>query len=307
MKVLLPLTNYPLMRRWIAGFLFCLVAGLSQAEIVERDWLIQAFAESSSLNTLTIVDLRDSADFSQEHIQGSVHLNREKLFAEGYRMPSLDDLRELLSGLGIDQEQRVLVVDGGDFIWAARLYWLLETLGHDQVYFLDTAYGPWIKQLLPVSDEAIQPPRREFVPSVDSRRLQTQLGTLAAIDRHPILDGRAPEHYFGKASLASRFGHIPTAKNYPCTQNYEVTTSGARLRNLEVMAEVYSELPKDQPITLYCDGGAEAALNYVVLQALGYQVQVYEGSWLEWGNNPALPKVNPSSTQVKPNGHDVKD
>lgn len=277
---------------------FCVllvITNLSQAEIIDRSWFLERFKDPERQAQITLVDLRAPEEFAQEHIQGSVNLNPEQLFAEGYLMPSLDELRELFSGLGIDHQQQVVVMDGGEFIWAARLYWLLETLGHEQVYFLDTAYGPWVKEKLTVTDEAIQPPTREFIPSVDSRRLQTQLGTLAAIGRHPIVDGRSPAHYAGQESFASRFGHIPTAKNYPCTQNYEVTASGAQLRNLEVMAEVYAELPKDKPVTLYCDGGAEAALNYVVLQALGYQVQVYEGSWLEWGNNPALPKVNPAA------------
>lgn len=66
------------------------------------------------------------------------------------------------------------------------------------------------------------------------------------------------------------------------------------MRKLDDLATVYKDLPKDKEIILYCDGGAEAALNYLVLQELGYKASVYDGSWVEWGNDPIVPIENPS-------------
>ncbi len=274
----------------LIGWLGLMLLPAAHAEIVSPQWLKDQLTDDQ----LLIIDVRETEDFLASHVEGSVNLPPMSLFGEGYVMPPMDQLRELFSQLGVDHQRRVVAVDNGDFIWAARLYWVLETLGHDQVYLLDTAWGGWEEGLLPLSQTPTTPARREFIPMVNSERLQTKLGTMAAIGRHPILDGRNETHYLGQESLARRYGHIPTALNYPCSQNYETTATGNRLRGLDVMAEVYAELPKDQPIILYCDGGAEAALNYVVLQALGYQVAVYDGSWVEWGNDSALPVVNPS-------------
>lgn len=110
-----------------------------------------------------------------------------------------------------------------------------------------------------------------------------------------IIDGRKTSHYEGKESTAKRFGHIPTAKNYACTQNYQVTSNGNKMKDLDELKNLYKDIPKDKEIILYCDGGAEAALNYIVLQELGYKASVYDGSWLEWGgNDPAVPIENPS-------------
>lgn len=263
---------------------------LAQAEIVSPEWLKSQMNDREIL----ILDVREPREFHQGHIQGSVNIPPMSLFAEGYFMPPLGQMRELFSSAGVDEHRRVVALDNGEFIWAARLYWLLETLGHEHTFLLDTAYGHWEPGLFNLSTEAETPDRRTFVPMVDNERFQTKLGTLAAIGRNPILDGRAELHYLGQESTASRYGHIPTAQHSPCTRNYEVTPSGTRLRDLTALADLYSHLPRDQQVILYCDGGAEAALNYVVLRALGYEAAVYDGSWLEWGNDPALPIVNPS-------------
>ena len=101
----------------------------------------------------------------------------------------------------------------------------------------------------------------------------------------------------GKESIAKRFGHIPTAKNYACTNNFQVTKDGNKMKDFNELAKIYKDIPKDKEVILYCQGGAEAALNYIVLTKLGYKASVYDGSWKEWGNDPLVPIVNPSKSK----------
>ena len=110
--------------------------------------------------------------------------------------------------------------------------------------------------------------RREFIPRVDDKRIETKLSTLLSIGKKTIIDGRKKSHYEGKESQAKRFGHIPTAINYACTQNYQVSKDGNSMKDLESLKKIYKDIPKNKEIILYCDGGAEAALNYIVLQKI---------------------------------------
>jgi len=61
------------------------------------------------------------------------------------------------------------------------------------------------------------------------------------------------------------------------------------MKSMQKLKKVYAKLPKNKKVILYCEDGADAALNFLVLQQLGYKVSVYDGSWLEWGNDDNLP------------------
>jgi len=259
--------------------------------IVSPSWLEKNYNDKN----LVIVDLRPSAEYNKMHIKNAVNIpGLENLFDKKFLMPKLDFLKEVFSKAGINSKSLVLAYDNGEFIWASRFYWILETLGHTNVGVLKVGFNESLKKVAPLSNKTYTPKRSEFVPRVDNEKVQTKLSTYMAIGKKTIIDGRKRSHYEGKESLASRFGHIPTAKNYACTQNYQVTSNGNEIKDLDKLKKIYKDIPKDKEIILYCDGGAEAALNYIVLQELGYKASVYDGSWLEWGNDNALPIDNPS-------------
>ncbi|WP_108061790.1 sulfurtransferase [Poseidonibacter lekithochrous] len=259
--------------------------------IVTLDWLEKNIENPN----LSIIDLRPKDDYDKSHIRNAVNVpGLKNLFDDKFFMPKLDFLKELFSKSGINSDSLVLAYDNGEFIWAARFYWILETLGHKNVGILKVGFNKSLEKSIPLSNIEYIPKRKEFVPRVDNEKVQTKLSTLLAIGKKTIIDGRKKSHYTGKESFASRFGHIPTAENYACTQNYQVTANGNSIKNIDKLKELYKDIPRDKEIILYCDGGAEAALNYVVLQELGFKASIYDGSWLEWGNDSALPIDNPS-------------
>ncbi|MEA3290618.1 MAG: rhodanese-like domain-containing protein [Campylobacterota bacterium] len=261
-------------------------------EVVPVQWLKEHYNDPR----VVILDIREYDEYKKGHLEGAVNVpGLKNLFdAKTWMMPKLDALKDVFSNAGVDKDSLVVAYDNGEFFWAARLYWILEVLGHNNVGLLQYAYGNYLKQNLPISTKDTVVKRKEFVPRVDNNQIQTKLSTLLSIGKKTIIDGRANTHYMGEESISKRFGHIPTAKNYACTNNFQVTKDGSRMKDFDELAKLYKDIPKDKEVILYCQGGAEAALNYIVLKKLGFKASVYDGSWKEWGNDSAVPVDNPS-------------
>lgn len=257
--------------------------------IVPTSWLNEHIDDPR----VVVVDVRSKIVFRHGHIKDSVNLPvMEKFFKDDFFMPDIEFLRKTFSKAGIDQDSLVVVYDGGVFVWASRLYWVLEVLGHKNVGILEVGYPNWKDAKLPTQILVTPAPRKEFIPRIDSTKVATKLSTLVSIGKKSIIDGRLKNHYDGRESLSKRFGHIPTAENYRCTNNFEASNIGNKIKDLKVLSKMYKGVPKDKDVIVYCDGGPEAALNYVIMQELGYKVAVYDGSWFEWGNDDNLPIDN---------------
>jgi len=259
--------------------------------IVTVAWLKQHYDDPD----LVIVDVRKEALFRQGHLKHAVNMPVFRdLFDENLMLPKLDFLKHVFSKAGIGTQSKIVAYGNNDMIWAARLYWVAKVLGHDAVGLLDVGYGNWKEGELPVTQKVYLPEPKEFVPNIDNTILDTSLSTLVSIGKAVIIDGRPEPFYEGKKSHAKRYGHIPTALNYPGYQNYDRTEHGSKLKSLASLKRIYEGLPKDKKIILYCEDGADAALNYIILKQLGYEkASVYEGSWLEWGNDFSLPIEGP--------------
>ncbi len=244
---------------------------------------------------LVIIDVRKKSTFVKGHIRHAVNLPVFKyLFDKNLYLPKLSFLKKVFSDAGIDDKSLVVVYGNDEPIWAARFYWISKVLGHDKVGLLKVSYGNWKKGELPTSKSIYTPMKTNFIPMVDNSILQTKLSVYMSLGKKIIIDGRGKEFFEGIKSHAKRFGHIPTAVNYPGSLCYDKNDSGSVIKNLKELEKLYKDLPKNKDIILYCEDGADAAMNFLVLQKLGYKVSVYDGSWLEWGNDTSLPIVNPS-------------
>src|SRR5690606_1549791 len=106
-----------------------------------------------------------------------------------------------------------------------------------------------------------------------------------------IIDSRGAEG-FAK-------GSIPGSINIPIG----VSHSGAAVQNVEALAaalEANGVTPEHQLI-LTCGPGNVASNQLAALRDLGYDnLVLYDGSWEEWGNDPATPKAAAAGRRRQP-------
>ena len=261
---------------------------------VDSDWLVERLGKSS----LVIVDARSGKEYQKLHIKGAVNIPVERTFNEppnNHMVAPISRIQKIFGDAGITNDSWVVVYDGGGYVNAARIFWVLEVYGHKQVGILDGGIESWRASGYPVSsvDEVIQ--SGLFLPTVIPERLSTKLSTRLAIqnENQVLIDSRSPEEFAGKKSKTSRYGHIPSAVNIPSKMNYIKQGNISKLKPPSQLQILYGEIDKSKKVIAYCNRGRESALTYFILRELGYKVSTYDGSWMEWSLDQTLPVNKP--------------
>lgn len=278
---------------FIRYFVFCAItlASLStHADTPDTQFTVEPvwLAANLSNSKLLIVDVRPKNDYIQGHIESAISFDVELTFNEDM-MASLSTIKKLLESRGISPETSLILYDSGNFIDASRLFWVLETIGHQKISILNMGFGNWNANNLPIT---LHEPTRtvsNYPPTINLNRIKTMMQIRLTIQNQKslILDARPADEYKGFVSKTDRFGHIPTAINIPFSNN--LILSGGKLKSLDDLKQLYSDLDKQKPVITYCNRGKQSALNYFILRRLGYKVSAYDGSWLEWSQTRGNP------------------
>jgi thiosulfate/3-mercaptopyruvate sulfurtransferase len=207
-------------------------------------------------------------------------------------MPAPERAARALGGLGIGDDSRVVVYDARESMWAARVWWMLQGLGHPEAAVLDGGWTAWEAEGRPVSTEAPPPrpatfsprPRPGFFVGKEDVRAATEDG------RTTIVDALTPKEYRGEAAFYGRPGHIPGAVNVPARSLVDRETQ--RFRPVEELRELFGPALDAESVITYCGGGVAASSDAFALRLLGQErVAVYDGSMMEWAADPELPLV----------------
>lgn len=272
-------------------FVFCLAtANADEMLRVSMEWLKTNLHEKD----LVILDTRTENEYLVDHIDGALNFPDALTYqqkSKGGMVVEPDVMTSLLRERGIDTHKLVVVYDGGQLLDAARVFWTLEVYGLQKVKILNPGYEAWVNKQYPVTAQIPEVVPSQYKPTVNHQRVASKFTTQLATANpgQVVVDARATEAYHGKTSSAKRFGHIPTAMSYPVTNNFEEKKGVRVLKNLDELKQIYSSLPRDKKVVLYCEIGRASTTNYLVLRELGFDVSNYDASWREWGNDPNLP------------------
>jgi len=187
----------------------------------------------------------------------------------------------------------VVAYDDGNGMYAARLWWMLRWLGHDDVAVLDGGLRRWLQLGLPLTEEVPAYAPGDFVAR-PRPAMAVDATAVAAATQDPttlVLDARAPERYRGEVEPIDRVaGHIPGARNHPF--GLSLDPQGRFLAPEQLRAALADSLAGASPARsiVYCGSGVTACHLLLALEHAGLGgARLYAGSWSEWSSDPARP------------------
>ena len=219
--------------------------------------------------------------YAAGHIPGArfAHLDRDLSATKTGRngrhpLPTPENAAAVFGRLGIDDARQVVIYDQGPGMYAARVWWMLQWLGHEAAAVLDGGYAQWTAEKRPVTSEGPQPQpavfnARRVLPTVSAT------GVATSLPRHTLLlmDARAPERFRGdNEPLDPVAGHIPGALNRPYTRNVKSdgTFRSARELRGEFDAMLHGRSVDD--VVHYCGSGVTACHNILAMAVAGYPI-----------------------------------
>ena len=237
--------------------------------------------------------------YAAAHIPGArfLHLDRDLAAPTTgkngrHPLPDAQAFMRTLGAAGVDSTKQVVAYDDKTGVYAARLWWMLRWLGHENVAVLDGGYAKWTKEGRAVNNAVPQlaPARFAGQPrpvTVDAEDVMRSLGQPGRI----LVDARAPDRYRGEnETLDPLGGRIPGSINRFFRENLDA--EGCFKPAAELASAYTALLGKLPPDALVhsCGSGVSACHNLLAMEIAGLPgSRLYPGSWSEWCSDPSRP------------------
>ena len=243
------------------------------------------------------LDGRDArADFVQTHIPGAVFFDLDAVSdcdsPLPHMMPSPQSFAASVGALGIGNDDRIVVYDTAGLFSAARVWWMLKTMGAKHVQVLDGGLPRWLAQGRPVQTGGSEAVATHF-EAADSGETVALIDDVrdALAKGVQVVDARGAARFSGQAAEPRpgvRSGHMPGALNLPYGR---LLNEDGTMKRGSALEQAFTEagVDIDRPIVTTCGSGVTAAILTLGLAELGRSSRLYDGSWSEWGAREDTP------------------
>ncbi|NEQ55173.1 MAG: sulfurtransferase [Leptolyngbya sp. SIO3F4] len=268
---------------------------MTNVHVVSPQWLADHLDSD-----LVIIDCRFSLpdpnlgerQYNQGHIPGAYYLDLDRHLSHyvqkhggRHPLPYWPKFVDNLNLLGIQSQPQtpVVIYDASRFAFAARLWWMLRYLGHDNVALLDGGINAWVGAGLPLSEETPTPKTGQFVPQpqidwvVDInyvRQHKDEIGTM-------LVDSRSADRFRGEREPIDPIaGSVPGAVNYFWK---DVSTDAGLLKSSDELANHWRVMDDADEVIVYCGSGVTACVNLFSQVVAGKPMgKLYPGGWSDW-------------------------
>jgi len=228
------------------------------------------------------VVLLDISEEATEHIAGSIAIPYTKFLINGTYVRPEAELTKMIGDSGISQDDPVIIYGecmpcGGGPAPATFVYWIMKSMGQENVRVLDGTVKDWALAGKPTATEAALLPAKTFAAQINSN-LSADYDYVSS-GKAQIVDARTMQE-FGA-------GSIPGAINIP----YENVIINNKIRDETKLDRVFAFLDKNQPVVVYTNTGLKGSVVWFALTLRGYDVRLYSYENYLY-NQAALGKTN---------------
>ena len=267
--------------------------------LVETDWL------EKNLDSVKIIDCswhmpqenRDGyEEYKKKHIPNSIFFDLDKNSKNDTDLPhmlvSSNKWEEIISEMGIDNDDHILIYDNSDVISACRCWYNFIYFGHqpELVKVLNGGFKKWIDENK-ITDNIIPKITRTKYKAKEIQNLvknKKEINENIINKQFDVIDARNFARFKGEEKeprLGLRSGNI---KNSSCIPFNELINTDKTFKTKKEIAKIFNKILKNinsNTVVFSCGSGVTAcvlALAYSLINDK-YLPKIYDGSWAEYG------------------------
>jgi thiosulfate/3-mercaptopyruvate sulfurtransferase len=268
--------------------------------LVNTSWLVK------NLDKVKIIDCswhmpqtkrNGLEEYQKLHIENAIFFDLDKNSKTDINLPHmLTDIKSwenILSGMGIKNEDQIIIYDNSDIISSCRCWYNFIYFGHDPslVHVLDGGLNKWIIEKKPVVSNLTIAISSNYIASEKKELVKNkkQIDENINANKFKVIDARSRERFEGKVTEPRKGLRSGSIKNSFCLPFSDLINEDHTFINKEQIYEKFKltkcELDKD--IVFTCGSGVTAsvlALAYSLID-IKYMPIIYDGSWSEFGKN----------------------
>jgi thiosulfate/3-mercaptopyruvate sulfurtransferase len=235
--------------------------------------------------------------YEKSHIPNSSYIDLQSDLSDKdspyrFTMPDLKVLSENFQKVGIGEDFQIVLYSRNGAQWSARIWWMLRSVGVDNVSILDGGFNEWVRLGLPTSDKILTFPKSNFNFKPRNEIFIDKEPVIKALEdkNTKILNSLTEDIHKGQNPRYGRPGRIPNSLNIPFHKLLDPETG--KFLGAEELLEIFqkNKISYENQIINYCGGGIAASLEAFVLYQLGYKnLKIYDNSLSEWAIDENLP------------------
>ena len=235
--------------------------------------------------------------YEKSHIPNSSYIDLQSDLSDKdspyrFTMPNLKVLSENFQKVGIGEGFHIVLYSRNGTQWSARIWWMLRSVGVDNVSILDGGFNEWVRLGLPTSDKILTFPKSNFNFKPRNEIFIDKEPVIKALEdkNTKILNSLTEDIHKGLNPRYGRPGRIPNSLNIPFHKLLDPETG--KFLGAEELLEIFqkNKISYENQIINYCGGGIAASLEAFVLYQLGYKnLKIYDNSLSEWAIDENLP------------------